>query len=65
MALVGPVTAVYIQVVLESTFGSKRLQAHHALEGADTHVPPDVSVEILFLSKRFTTLQTQEELVHF
>lgn len=65
MTLVGPVTAVYIQVILKRTFGSEGLQAHHALEGADAHVPPDVSVEILFLGKCFATLQTQEEFVHF
>lgn len=65
MTLVGPVTAVYVQVILQSTFGSERLQAHHALEGPDTHMAPDVSVEILFLCERLTALQTQEKLVHF
>lgn len=57
MTLVGPVSAVDIQVILKRTFGSEGLQAYHALEGADAHVPPDVSVEILLLCKRFATLQ--------
>lgn len=65
MTLVGPVTTVYVQVILEGTFGSEGLQAHHALEGADAHVPPNVPVEILLLRKCFATLQTQEEFVHF
>lgn len=65
VTLVGPVPTVYVQVILECTFGCEGLQAHHALEGADAHVPPDVSVQVLFLCKCFATLQTQEEFVHF
>lgn len=65
VTLVGPVAAVDVQVILQRTFGREGLQAHHALEGADAHVPPDVSVEILFLRKRFAALQAQEKFVHF
>lgn len=65
VALVGPVAAVDVQVILEGTLGSEGLQAHHALEGPDAHVTPDMSVEILFLRKCFAALQTQEEFVHF
>lgn len=65
VALVGPVPAVDVEVILQRALGCEGLQAHHALEGPDPHVPPDVPVEILFLCKGFATLQAQEEFVHF